>query len=255
MTASETKAPPAAAPARANYGIDAPPAVLALAIGAAAGLAMAAIGALAIRPRDPELGHSLVSVGLRLGLGWGAGTLIMIWGSKRGKLGLRDRLLDGLALRGDERVLDVGCGRGLLLVGAAKRLARGRAVGVDIWQWRDQSGNGPAAALANARAEGVSGRVAVTTGDMRALPFQSDSFDAIVSSFAIHNVPRAAGRAKALAEIARVLKPGGQLALLDIRNVRAYARVLRDDLGMGDVAVSRLNFLPARVVTARKPAN
>ena len=44
-------------------------------------------------------------------------------------------------LRGDEDVLDVGTGRGLLLVGAAKRLVTGRAVGLDIWKTSDLSGN------------------------------------------------------------------------------------------------------------------
>lgn len=242
---------------RVDYGIDAPGVVIGLALAGAAGLALAAIARLAIAPRNPELGHALFSMGLRPGIGAGAGALLMIWGSRRGKLGLRDRLLDGLALGGDERVLDVGCGRGLLLIGAAKRLPRGRAVGIDLWQKRDQSGNDPAATLANARAEGVAERVDIQTGDMREMPFETGSFDAVVSSFAIHNVPGAAGRAKALAEIVRVLKPGGRLALLDVRCTRAYARILRQDLGMADVARSCLKFpfsvTPARVLTARRP--
>jgi len=40
-------------------------------------------------------------------------------------------------------VLDVGCGRGLLLIGAARRLTTGKAVGVDIWQAEDRVGNLP----------------------------------------------------------------------------------------------------------------
>src|SRR5438270_621724 len=47
-------------------------------------------------------------------------------------------LLDRLDLRGDERLLDVGCGRGAVLLMAARRLPRGRAVGVDVWSARDQ---------------------------------------------------------------------------------------------------------------------
>jgi cyclopropane fatty-acyl-phospholipid synthase-like methyltransferase len=46
-------------------------------------------------------------------------------------------------LRGDETVLDVGYGRGLHLIGAAKRLTTGKAPGVDIWQAEDLSGNLP----------------------------------------------------------------------------------------------------------------
>ena len=47
---------------------------------------------------------------------------IMTWSSKVGKLRERERLMDALGLRGDETVLDVGCGRGLLLNAAARRL-------------------------------------------------------------------------------------------------------------------------------------
>src|SRR5206468_2531871 len=107
---------------------------------------------------------------------------------------------------GRERVLDIGCGRGLLLVGAARRLGDGgRAVGVDIWQAQDLSGNGPAATLSNAVAEKVMERVAVCTADMRGLPFNDDTFDVIVSSLAVHNVPDDAGRLAALREMVRVL--------------------------------------------------
>lgn len=49
--------------------------------------------------------------------------LIMIWGSKVGKRLLRDKMIDSISWRGDEKVLDVGCGHGLMLIGAAKRLA------------------------------------------------------------------------------------------------------------------------------------
>jgi cyclopropane fatty-acyl-phospholipid synthase-like methyltransferase len=68
-------------------------------------------------------------------------------------------------------VLDVGCGRGLLLIGAAKRLTTGKAVGVDIWQTEDLSGNRPEATLENARLERVAERVGVKDGDARRLPF------------------------------------------------------------------------------------
>ena len=49
---------------------------------------------------------------------------VMVWSSRVGKLKLRDTLLDGLTWRGDENVLDVGCGRGLLLIGADSPGAR-----------------------------------------------------------------------------------------------------------------------------------
>jgi ubiquinone/menaquinone biosynthesis C-methylase UbiE len=61
---------------------------------------------------------------------------------------------------------------------------------------------------------------------MRQLPFADGSFDVVVSSLAIHNVPGAGERARALREAARVLKKGGKLAIADIRHTRVYASEL-----------------------------
>lgn len=130
------------------------------------------------------------------------------------------------AWRGDERVLDVGCGRGLMLVGAAGRLTTGTAVGVDLWRAEDQADNTPEAALENARREGVADRVRVETGDARALPFADASFDAVPSHWVVHNLPSADDRARALDEMLRVLQPGGVLVLADIAHLaESYAHL------------------------------
>lgn len=60
----------------------------------------------------------------------------MVWSSRVAKLKLRDELLDSLALQPDAKVLDVGCGRGLMTIGAAKRLKSGKATGIDTWSPR-----------------------------------------------------------------------------------------------------------------------
>jgi ubiquinone/menaquinone biosynthesis C-methylase UbiE len=127
-----------------------------------------------------------------------------------GKFHARDRLLDGLGLAGDETLLDVGCGHGLLLIGAAKRLPRGRAVGIDLWSQVDQGNNSKEATLGNAELEGVADRVEIHTGDMRQMPFADATFDAVVANLAIHNVPSREGRRQAISEIVRVLTPGGR---------------------------------------------
>ena len=62
----------------------------------------------------------------------------MIWTSKVGKVREREALLDRITWSGTERVLDAGCGRGLMLIGAAKRLTTGKATGIDIWQGEDR---------------------------------------------------------------------------------------------------------------------
>ena len=106
-----------------------------------------------------------------------------LYTTRRGKFEEWTRILDGLALRGDERVLDMGCGRGAVLTAVARRLRTGRVIGINLWLTRDQSGNASHVTLRNAALEGVADRVAIETGDMRALPFADASFDLIVLEY------------------------------------------------------------------------
>lgn len=181
---------------------------------------------------------------------------VMFWGSRVGKLRLRDKILNSIKWSGDEQVLDVGCGHGLMLLGAAKRLTNGgHGIGVDIWSQADQADNSAEATLENAKREGVASLVELSNSDARDLPFADNSFDVIVSSFAIHNINVAEGREKAIEEMARVLKSGGQMVLADIHYTAQYARILRG-LGWTNVRRSFPNFLfvtPTRVLRASKP--
>jgi arsenite methyltransferase len=183
-----------------------------------------------------------------------------LYTTRRGKFVVWAGLLDELNLRGDERILDMGCGRGAVLVMAAQRLTTGRAVGVDLWRTIDQSGNSVEATRRNATAEGVADRVELHTGDMTALPFEHSSFDVVVSSLAIHNISGRAGRTKAVEEAMRVLRPGGRLMIADIRATRQYAIQLAK-LGMTGVTRRRLGWRfwwggpwgSTHLVTATKP--
>src|SRR5215475_8766612 len=172
----------------------------------------------------------------------------------RGKFVVWAELLDGLKLRGEERILDLGCGRGAVLLLAAQHLTTGRAVGVDLWRKVDQSGNSAEATQRNALAEGVADRVELHTDDLRALPFEDNGFDVVLSNFAIHNISGRAGREKAISQAVRVLRPGGRLLIVDVRATREYQAQLAR-LGMHDVARRGLGwwFQPARLVTATKP--
>ena len=149
-------------------------------------------------------------------------TASFLWTTRRGKFLVWSELLDGLGLRGDETLLDVGCGRGAVLVLATKRLPRGRVVGLDLWSKTDQSGNSETATHRNVEREGVGGRVELRTGDMRRLPFPDQSFDTVTSSLAIHNITDPVGRDQAVAEIYRVLKRGGVALLADFRHTKEY---------------------------------
>jgi len=95
---------------------------------------------------------------------------------------------------------------------------------------------------------------------MRALPFEDDRFDMVVSSLAIHNIRGRAGRDKAVEDAARVLRPGGRLMIADVRGARRYQAHLAK-IGMSDVARRRLGWRFWRggpwaaigLVTATKP--
>ncbi|MGO9120126.1 MAG: class I SAM-dependent methyltransferase [Desulfomonilaceae bacterium] len=237
-----------------DYGIDAPTVIRNLTL---SGIAIIILGfALNSLLFSAQwlIATILLVLGLLAGTSILASAALMMWSSKVGKFRLVEQLINSLSLRGTEMVLDVGCGRGLLLNAAARRLTSGKAIGIDLWQSVDQSGNHPENTLANAQAERVADRVEVQTGDMRELPFEDKTFDVVVSSLAIHNIPDKDGRARAVKEIVRVLKPHGQVALLDIHCAEEYAQILQELWGEVKLSGSQFQtFPPARLVTAKKP--
>jgi SAM-dependent methyltransferase len=235
--------------ARPDYGIDAPVIVRRLAVVGAATVAVAAV------LRATGFGISSLVVGA-VGIWSIACTVVMIAGSRVGKFRLRDALLSRIAWRGDGRVLDVGCGHGLLLVAAAKRVSTGRVVGIDIWSQTDQADNWPERTVQNARLEGVADRVEVRDGDARKLDLPDEAFDVVVSSFALHNIPESREREQAVREIIRVMKPGGRVAIVDVWRISQYRRVFRES-GMKQVRLSWPSFwflAPSFILTAVKPA-
>lgn len=209
-----------------RYGFDAPWPLVGLFLGATLLLALAAISFVL----DVTAAGVAFTFG---GLYTLASALSYLYTTRRGKFAVWDEELR--RLRGDERVLDLGCGRGAVLMAAAGRLTDGgRATGVDLWRTKDQTGNTEAAARANAEAEGVADRVDLVTGDLRDLPFRDDGFDVVLSGLALHNIPSAEGRAQAVREAYRVLRPGGLMLLADFQHTPDYEQTLRD-LGVIDV--------------------
>jgi arsenite methyltransferase len=187
--------------------------------------------------RDKRLAGSLAKMGIMALLGVAAG---YFYSTGPGKLSVWRELLDELDLRGDEHVLDIGCGRGAVLISAARQLPRGRATGVDIWRLRDQTGNTRASAEGNAMVEGVSERVEFVDADARDLPFPPESFDVVLSNLTFDNIHGSEERARALREAVRVLRPGGQMRVVDDRAGR-YAPILQS-AGCADVEVRRLDW-------------
>lgn len=220
-------------PRRGDYGVDAPYAPILMIIGGCC-LLTSLIMDLIDGPNGHAIGAYRFSIIAR-----SFGTLwifivagCFLYSTRIGKFREWANLLDRLDLKGDERVLDIGCGRGAVLLMAAQRLTKGgKAVGVDIWSKKDQYGNAEEVTRRNAELEGVADRIELHTADMRQLPFADGSadggFDVVLSSRAIHNISGSAERAKAIREAARVLKKGGKLMIADVLHTRAHARELQ----------------------------
>ena len=236
-----------------DYGYDAPYALMAFAALGAAGVAGACVS------WWKHSGHLAVMLG-SYGAFFLANATSFFYTTRRGKFHVWDEVIDDLHLSGNERVLDMGCGRGAVLTAVARRLSTGRVTGLDLWSTHDQSGNSRDVTLRNASLEGVTDRIDIGTGDMRALPFPDATFDVVVSSLAIHNISSNADRAQAVAEAWRVLKVGGRLVIADIRATSRYVKTLRT-LGAAGVARRRLGwrfwygnpFAATSLVTASKP--
>jgi arsenite methyltransferase len=237
-----------------DYGIDAPDVVVRFFLIGATGLLLGFVCSVALKKGVLPWARFIAFPFLSVGFWFFLAGATMLWGSKVGKLRLRDKIISAIPWRGDESVLDVGCGHGLMLIAAARRLTTGKAVGIDLWQKEDQAGNSREATWENVRLENVSDRVQLQDGDARNLPFADNSFDVVLSSWALHNIYDRAGRHKAIREIVRVLRPGGRLVISDIRHTKEYAQVL----GAGDmtnIQRSCPNFLfmiPTFTVTALK---
>lgn len=124
------------------------------------------------------------------------------------EVAVRDEYVRLLGVTPGERVLDVGCGSGVVTRTLAQRVAPGgRAIGVDTSR-----------ALLNVAREladeaGLGGLVELKDGDCRALPFPDASFDAVLAATTLSHVPDAG---RALAEMVRVTRPGGRVGVFDL---------------------------------------
>jgi SAM-dependent methyltransferase len=257
---------PPRAKGKANYGWDAPNIMLGmLALGlvlVAAGLALATLQPF---PFSQAVGVVLIIAGavpLLLGLA-------MLQYGVFGKLRTRDAILSLVNWRGDERVLDVGTGAGMLMIGAAKRLTRGgRAVGIDIWSAKDLSDNALDTTRRNIAIEAVADRTDVLTEDTTRLSFPDATFDVALSLLCLHNIEPKTDQAVACKEIARVVKPGGRVVIGDYVPTHAYAQALREaglDVRRSSSAFGVAGALmwlvvadkplgPARIQVTRSPA-
>ncbi len=136
--------------------------------------------------------------------------------SFRGKFReLRQRTINLACIQPGEQVLDVGCGTGTLALEVARRVGcAGRVAGVDP---------GPEQ-IARARAKAARRHMPIEfqIGVIEQLHFSDQTFDVVFSTLMMHHLPASLKR-QGLAEIARVLKPGGRLVIADFKHKKERA--------------------------------
>jgi arsenite methyltransferase len=227
---------------KANYGIDAPGVIRNLFLFGAA-LVVASL-----------LVPVFIIAGSSIDISWfiwpGSvfiieGVLMLVY-ALHGKFAHRDRMLRLIEWRGDEQVLDVGTGKGLLMVGAAKNLTTGKSTGIDIWNAGDLTGNNVENALKNAEIEGVQDKVEIKNENAMKMSFAENSFDLIFSNLCLHNIYNKYGRQAACTEIARVLKNGGTGIISDYKHTKEYKHNF-------DQAGLQTTLLPANYLTTFPP--
>lgn len=122
---------------------------------------------------------------------------------------LRQRTATLARIQAGEQVLDVGCGTGTLALEVARHVGRaGRVTGIDPGTQQ----------IARARAKAARRHVPIEfqTGVIEQLPFPDQTFDVVLSTLMMHHLPAPLKR-QGLAEIVRVLKPGGRLVIADFK--------------------------------------
>jgi ubiquinone/menaquinone biosynthesis C-methylase UbiE len=122
---------------------------------------------------------------------------------------LRRKTVTLASIQPGEHVLDVGCGTGTLALEVARRAGRaGRVVGVDP--------SSEQIARAHSKAARHNVPVDFQIGVIEHLAFPDQTFDVVLSTLMMHHLPAPLKR-QGLAEIARVLKPGGRLVIADFK--------------------------------------
>ena len=237
---------------KVNYGVDAP--------GVIRNLFIAAVITIILPFVFPavKIGNVVIDISWLTWTGFYLflGGALMLFYSLFGKFKHRDRMLNMINWRGDEQVLDIGTGKGLLMIGAAKKLTTGKSTGIDIWNEEDLTGNNMQNALKNADIEGVKDKIDIKNENAMNMDFADNSFDIILSNLCLHNIYNKEGRYTACKEISRVLKKGGTGVIADFRHTKEYKSNFKQ-LGLQTTLCpvnyfSTFYFPPLRILVIKK---
>ncbi len=200
------------------------------------------------------LGFALCFYGIITTAAWGLARYVI----PGNRIEVARGVISKLKLNGNEKVIDVGSGRGLYAIEAAKQLVNGSIVAIDIWDPKavpklkfqhklsQPTGNTLENAKQNAECAGVSSKIEFRNMDVNFIDFESGSFDAAICGFVLGHLKQ--HRRKAIREVYRVLKKEGQLILVD--NVRDFVYFLLSTPHL--FVLSLLRNTKARQLTRKK---
>ena len=176
------------------------------------------------------LGFAISLYGLVTTIAWGLARYVI----PGNRITVARDAISKLCLSGSEHVIDVGSGRGLYAIEAAKKLDNGKVLAIDVWdpevvshlkfqhKLSQPTGNTLENAVQNAELAGVKDKIQFSNMDANHMEFKNDSFDIAICAFIIGHLRE--HRKHAIKEIYRVLKPDGTLMLVD--NVRDFVYFL-----------------------------
>ena len=159
----------------------------------------------------------------------------------------RRKMLDTADLQPGQRVLDVGCGTGTVAVAAAGMVGDGgRAFAIDP--------AGEMIARARRKAEKAGVQVEFEVGAVESLPYPDGCMDVVISTLVFHHLTRRL-QGLAMAEIRRVLVPGGRLVVIDFGGAKQVGRLSAEarSAGLEHITMHRLGprFLFSLAASAR----
>lgn len=155
---------------------------------------------------------------------------------------IHEYLLAKLTWDGNGTILDIGCGSGALIIRAAKKFPKAKAVGMDYWgaTWDYAQKQ----CQENARLEGVSS-VKFVKGDAAHMDFPDNSMDAAISNFVFHEVRSVSDKRALVREALRVVKPGGSFAFHDLFDSRRlYGSMDEFIQELRDAGISEIHYEP-----------